>query len=180
MTKKNTDYVTVGSSLIEHVRDAASSRPGIVEELFPYIVQASKKISARAITRFLEKEHGVKISYVTVGRALRDPLKYWNLYYNRVEDQAWIVAETHSKNLKDFMSEPEKYQAMLDEKPVYLCDGPDGIFEAELAYNNAVADLDSKWFCFDEEILEEARQYILPRFTKKPDGENEDQENERA
>ena len=90
------------------------------------------------------------------------------------------MAETHSKDLKYFMSEPEKYQAMLEEKPVYLSDGPEGIFEAQLAYDNAVADLDHKWFCFNEEILEEARQYILPRLTQKPKAESEDQENERA
>jgi hypothetical protein len=176
MINNNIGLEAIGNSLIEHVRDAAASRPGIIEELFPYIVQASKKISVRAISRFLEEKHGVKVSYVTVGRALRDPLKYWNLYYNRVEEQAWIVAETHSKNLKDFISEPEKYQAMLEEKPVYICDGPEEIFEAQLAYDNAVADLDQKWFCLDEKILEEARQYIRPRFDKKPGIENQEDE----
>ena len=114
MDKKNPNLEAVGNSLIEHVREGAASRPGIVGELFPYIVQASKKISARAIARFLEEEHSVKVSYVTIGRALRNPGKYWNMYYDDIEPHAWIVAESHGKPLKHFISEPEKYQQMMD------------------------------------------------------------------
>jgi hypothetical protein len=173
---KNTNIDEVGNSLIEHVRDAAVTRPGIVEEIFPHIVQASKKISARAIAKFLEEKHGVKVSYVTIGRALRNPQKYWNLYYNSIEQSAWTVAETHGKPLKHFMSEPEMYQEMLDGEKVYQADNQDEIQRAVADYENAVALLDAKWFCFDDVILEEARKYLLPRFVQKPVLENDETE----
>jgi hypothetical protein len=182
MNTKNTSFEAVGNSLIEHVRDAASTRQGIVDELFPYIVQASKKISARAIGRFLEEEHDVKISYVTIGRALRNPIKYWNLYFDDIEPHAWIVAESHKKSLKDFMSGPEKYQEMLEGKPELTVDDienpQDSFFRVENEYNNAVAVLDAKWFCFDADILDEARFYLIQRFLKKPAPQNDGAEKE--
>jgi len=181
MDKKNTNLEAVGNSLIEHVQDAASSRPGIVGELFPYIVQASKKISARAIARFLEEQHGVKVSYVTIGRALRNPGKYWNIYFDDIEPHAWIVAESHEKSLKDFISEPEKYQQIMEEKPglvVKDVDDQDSVLRADWNYNNAVRVLDEKWFCFDEDILEEARFHLFKRFNEKPASQNDDAENE--
>jgi hypothetical protein len=175
MDKKNISLEAVGNSLIEHVQDAASSRPGIVGELFPYLVQASKKISVRAIARFLEEEHGVKVSYVTIGRALRNPGKYWNLYFDEIEPHAWIVAESHERSPRDFISEPEKYQEMMDGKPIYQVEGDDeaSFFRAERDYKNAVAVLDEKWFCFDEDILEEARFHLLKRFVEKPAVQND-------
>jgi len=170
---------TVGNSLIEHVRDAAAMRPGIVDELFPYIVQASKKISARAIARFLEEKHGVKVSYVTIGRALRNPQKYWNRYFDEIEPHAWMVAEAHDKTLKDFISEPEKYDQMLEATPVYKTDA-EGVLEAHMEYQNAVGVLDEKWFCFDDDILEEARLYLYQRILKKPAPQNDDGEDEQV
>jgi hypothetical protein len=171
MEDKNTSFEGIGNSLIEHVRGAASSRPGIVGELFPYIVQASKKISARAIGRFLEEKHGVKLSYVTIGRALRNPGKYWNMYFDEIEPHAWIVAESHEKSPGDFISEPEKYQQMMEEKPVLQVDDVDDhhkLFRADNDYQNAVRVLDEKWFCFDEDILEGARVHLLKRLIEKP------------
>ena len=181
MDKKNPYLEAVGNSLIEHVRDTASSRPGIVGELFPYIVQASKKISARAIARFLEEEHSVKVSYVTIGRALRNPGKYWNMYFDDIEPHAWIVAESHEKPLKHFISEPEKYQEMMEEKPVLLVedvDDHDKLFRADVDYKSAVKVLDEKWFCFDEDILEEARIHLIKRLLEKPAVQNDGAEKE--
>jgi hypothetical protein len=176
MNNKNTGIESVGNSLIEYVRDAAATRPGIVEELFPYIVQASKKISARGIARFLEERHGVKVSYVTIGRALRNPEKYWNRYYDEIESHARCVGESHGKPLKDFMSEPEKYQAMLETKPVYQADSAESALDAMGQYEHAITVLDEKWFCFDEAILEEARMHLYQRMCKKPTRQNDDAE----
>jgi hypothetical protein len=173
VSTKNTDIEAVGNSLIEHVRGTAASRHGIIDEIFPYARQAAKKISARAICRFLEEEHGVKLSYVTIGRALRQPEKYWNLYVdlNSIEQHLRIVGRTHNKPVKDFMSEPEKFQEMLEGEKVYAVDDildESAISRAMMDYENAVAVLDAKWFCFDEDILEEARMYLLKRFSEKP------------
>ena len=86
----------------------------------------------------LEEKHGVKISYVTVGRALRNPKKYWNRYFDEIEPHVWCVAEAHDKTLKDFISEPEKYQAMLETKPVYKADDAESAMVAKKEYDYAV------------------------------------------
>jgi hypothetical protein len=182
MSKKDRSIAKIGNSLVEHARnDALTERRGVVEELFPFIVQASKKMSARAISRFLEENHDVKVSYVTIGRALRNPKKYWNLYFDSIEEDVWIVAQTHDKRLRDFISEPEKYEEMLEGKPVYLVEdmeNRDSVLDAKAAYERARVVLDEKWFCFEPDVLEEARPYIWARLNEKPKRNDGDSENE--
>ena len=180
MISKKSNIEDIGHSLLEHVRDAASTRPGIVHENFGPIVQASKKISARAIARFLEEQHGVKVSYVTIGRALRDPKKNWNLFFDPVEAASWIVAEAHGKTLKHFMSEPEKYQEMLEAKPVFEGRNAEEALKSKMEYEKAVTVLDKKWFCLDEDTLEDARRYLLSRFCEKPAPEHDESKDDQV
>lgn len=172
-TKEN-----IGDSLLAYAKGAEfSAQRGAVIELFPYIFQASKRLSARAISSFLQEKHGVKISYVTLGKALRQPEKYWNLFYDSIEPYAWTVGEAHEKPLKYFMSEPDKFQEMLETKPCYLVDDIDDKHSWTTAmgeYDEALRILDDKWFCFDAEVLEEGRHYLLFRFSEKPSAKTDE------
>jgi hypothetical protein len=172
METDSTNLTNVGEALLEHARGAEFSARGAIEVLYPYIVQASKRLSTRAISRYLEENHGRKISFVTIGKALRNPQKYWNAYFDRVEASAWIVAEAHDKPLRSFMSESEKYQGILETKPVLTFDSShpeqEQATRAQEDYEEARRNLDEAWFCFDDEILEEARCFLLKRFAEKP------------
>jgi hypothetical protein len=160
-----------GESLIEHAKGAEfSAQRGIVGGLFPYIFQASKRMSARAISGFLEEKHDIKVSYVTLGKALRQPDKYWNIYFDAIEPYVWIVADAYNKPPKYFISESDKYQELVEGKPVYASvdDSPQAYMHAEDEYKRAIRILHEKWFCFDDDVLEEARCYVLPRLSEKP------------
>jgi hypothetical protein len=184
MNTKELNLNSIGNSLLEHSSEADFTARGVVEDLFPFIVQASRRMSTRAISQFLQQKHEVKLSYVTIGRALRDPNKYWNIYYDQIEQAAWTVAKHHGKLVKEFITEPEKYQEMLETKPVYVVDlskFPDeaqAVMFAEAEYLDAQRILDGKWFCFDEDILGEARLYLIQRFAVKPSELSEDESNE--
>lgn len=175
----------IGDSLLEHAQAAEfTAQRGVIESLFPYVVQASKRMSARSISRFLEEQHQVKVSYVTIGKALRQPARYWYLYFDSVENAAWVVAKTHGRHLKEFISEPEKYQEMLDTKPVFQVDKirkradlERALHLAQAEYEAAVKLLDDKWFHFDESILEEARSHLLKRLQNEPAPSNADEKN---
>lgn len=182
MKAKDIGFDAVGNSLLEHARGAELTARGVVEGLFPYIVQASKRMSSRAISQFLEKEHGMKISFVSIGNALRNPGKYWNRYFDTIEPHAWIVADVHSAELRSFMSEGEKYHDLLETKKVYPIEGGETVEEDEANatrsmadYEEAVRVLDEKWFCFDDAVLEDARLHLLRRFTDRPQVEDEDE-----
>jgi hypothetical protein len=173
MEKERRSLTEIGSALLEHAKGAEFSARGVVGELFPFIVQASKRLSSRAISQYLDEKHGVKVSFVTIGKALRNPRKYWNAYYDQIEHSAWMVGETYQKPLAKFMADPEAYQEMVEAKPVYITDSalPEGerLDTAINDFEEARDILDDKWFCFDEDILREAIIYLFPRLLVKPE-----------
>src|SRR5450631_3766674 len=95
----------VGAKLLAHSKSAEfSARRGLVVELFPFIVGAAERMSARAISQFLEKEQGVKLSGVTINKALNDPAKNWNLFFDLIEPSAHIFVEDDGGlNMKNFL-----------------------------------------------------------------------------
>ena len=179
MENEPSNLKNVGEALLEHARGADFSARGTLEGLYPYIVQAAKRMSTRAISRYLEEQHGRKISFVTIGKTLRNPQKHWNAYFDRIEKSAWLVAEAHNKPLRFFMSESEKYQEMLETQPGLTFDsqhpGEEQAVRAQEDYEEARRILDESWFCFDDEILEEGRVYLVKRFGEKPNHPEEEE-----
>ena len=50
-------------------------------------------MSARAISRFLMEEQNVKLSAVTITRAINDPKKSWNAFFDVIEPSARVIAD---------------------------------------------------------------------------------------
>ena len=76
----------IGQTLMEHSKSAdLDGKRGLVVELFPSIYGANERMSARAISRFLKEKHGVKLSAVTITKALKDPKKSWNQFFDTIE-----------------------------------------------------------------------------------------------
>src|ERR1039457_3950205 len=104
LNDKTAGLVGVGQKLLAHSKVTEfTARHGLVVELFPFIVGAAERMSARAISRFLEKEQGVKLSSVTIQRALNDPKKSWNLFFDAIEPAARIYAKGESVPMRDFL-----------------------------------------------------------------------------
>lgn len=73
---KTIDAVGVGQKLFAHSKAAEfTARRGLALELWPYIFGAGERMHAKAISQFLEAEQGVKLSSVTINKALKDPAK---------------------------------------------------------------------------------------------------------
>ena len=69
--QKLTNVTHIGLKLVGHSKSTEfSANRGLVIEMFPFIFEASQRMSARAISRFLKEEQGVKLSYVTITKAL--------------------------------------------------------------------------------------------------------------
>ena len=84
----------IGQKLVGHSKEAEfTANRGLVIELFPYIFEASERMSVRAISRFFEAEQDIKLSYVTIGKALNDPKKSWLSFFDSVESAAVVTAE---------------------------------------------------------------------------------------
>jgi hypothetical protein len=92
--QKSLDLAEVGKKLVGHSKSAEfTATRGLVIELFPFIFEASERMSARAISRFLEQEQKIKLSQVTITRALNDPKKSWLSYFDDIEAAAITIAK---------------------------------------------------------------------------------------
>lgn len=88
--------VDVGQKLVGHSKSAEfTANRGLVVELFPFIFEASERMSARAISRFLQEEQNIRLSAVTITKALNDPKKSWISFFETLQPSATIIAKWH-------------------------------------------------------------------------------------
>jgi hypothetical protein len=84
----------IGQKLVGHSKAAEfTATRGLVIELFPFIFEASERMSARAISRFFLDEQNIKLSAVTITKALNDPQKSWISYFESIEPSATAMAK---------------------------------------------------------------------------------------
>jgi hypothetical protein len=153
----------VGQKLLAHSKAAEfTAKRGLVVELFPFIFGASGRMSSRAISHFLETEHGVKLSSVTINKALKDPAKNWNLFFDMIEPAARIFAEDDGIQIKD----------MLFKKQIFFKPFKNSLLKAAVKaltpaeQSLAASILREKWYVLDLEIRLKARPYIEHRLHK--------------
>ena len=140
---KNVDLEQVSRALVGHSKstDFSASR-GLVVELFPAIFEASQRMSARAISRYLLEKQNIKLSAVTITKALNEPRKSWLLYFESIEPAARVLEKSHRIPIKDFLFR-EKFlgKPFKSDKVNALART---VIGAELAEANSV--LRSKWY----------------------------------
>ena len=111
----------IGAELVEAARESADEILPLSTKLFPYIFVASRRMSLRAISRWLEDKHKVSLSAAAISRALNSP-------------------DLHLERLAESISAPARYVATL-----YGCDPmgllfneviKDGPSELEVLANN--------------------------------------------
>jgi hypothetical protein len=92
--EKPVSLIDIGQKLVGHSKAADfTANRGLVTELFPFIFEASERMSTRAISRFFEEEQDIKLSYVTIGKALNDPKQSWLSYFDSIEPAAITIAK---------------------------------------------------------------------------------------
>jgi hypothetical protein len=92
--EKPVSLIDVGQKLVGHSMSAEfTANRGLVIELFPFIFEASARMSARAIGRFLEEHQNIRLSAVTITKALNSPKKSWIAVFETLEPHATIMAK---------------------------------------------------------------------------------------
>src|ERR1700722_17524934 len=97
----NESLTELGEKLVENslLAEEFSAQRGLINELFPWVYEASKRMSSRAISRWLA-EKGVKLSAATVAKALRNPRLYWQELADEIEPAATIFGNAHDLDVK--------------------------------------------------------------------------------
>jgi hypothetical protein len=163
-TIETVDLAGAGQKLLAHSKSAEfTARRGLAVELYPFIYGASARMSAPAISQFLAKEQGIKLSSVTINKAIKDPAKNWNLFFDLIEPAARIFTE----NSRTRMGK------LLFQKQYFWKPPQNGSVQA--AVNWVVGDkvakaatiLREKWFNIDWEIRLKARPFLEHRLGGK-------------
>ena len=159
----------IGESLLSFSEERESAvRRGLVVELFPYIYQAAEGMSARAISRFLADKHGVKVSAVTVAKALAESSRSWNLYFDRIEPFAQVFARgARNMKLMDFLFDTKQFDELSKQWPIEAYKEKwwnlKALGQIKIADEEAVAVLRERWFAIPEEIRKKARPFLKSR-----------------
>jgi len=129
----------IGRQLVEHAEqmETFNARRGIVEELFPYIFEASKRMSLRGISRWLAAEQKIRLSPQAIAKAMRDPGKYWVRMLEAVEPALRIVSSAHDVAPAQILRDPQAWEYVQATPPGFV--EPDD--ETFRSYANAMREL---------------------------------------
>jgi hypothetical protein len=154
----------IGAGLVQYADESAEfSARGVLGELFPYIYQASRRMSTRAISRWLAEGPKIKLSAVSIAKALRSPEKYWQQFAEFVEPQARIVEEALDWSMEEFLYNTDSFLHVIDDpetKPKISGDSQDEMGRSLGEYEAAVGFLKDKWFSLDTSVRDNCWRYF--------------------
>ena len=163
--EKPVSLIDIGQKLVGHSKAAEfTATRGLVTELFPFIHDASERMSARAISRFLQKEQNIKLSAVTITKALNDPQKSWISFFESIQPFAITLAkQTKSKSFNYLYLGKADYEnkTSLDKEGVItgiMARGVRALIRPEWVAANKV--IREKWFSIGLGTRLKAKPYL--------------------
>jgi hypothetical protein len=163
--EQSMSVAAIGQDLMQHAKtfEVDGNKRGLVVQLFPAIFMASERMSARGISRFLRENHGVKLSAVTITKALNDPKKYWNSFFDLIEPSVIVYEKLEPREKReDFLYDDNAFKRV--EFP-----GREVVRKVLLKFEaaRAIDELREKWFSIDRETRLKARPYLAQRLLGK-------------
>lgn len=169
------DIADIGAELVEASRNGERSPGEILGELFPYVYDASRRMSTRGIRDWLKENHGIQISQPTLSRALRNPEKYWQEFAEYVEPWARRVEKRVPAKMQDFLFDDSLFRHFVKEIPPLTAFDPESPEAAEQAESEAaVSFLEQKWFTLSRETRMQLRRYLIEMDESEPAAEVEE------
>ena len=172
--EKPVSFIDVGQKLVSHSKSAEfTANRGLVVELFPFIFEASERMSARAISRFLEEEQQIKLSYVTITKALNEPKRSWLSFFESLQPAAIVIAKWHRPASLKYLFLPkavyENYTSPDKEGKItgLVVRGAMALLKPEII--NADKLLRAKWFSIGLGIRLKAKPFIEEHLTELED-----------
>jgi hypothetical protein len=170
----NNPIKEIGSKLVEDsmLNEEFSFNRGLINELFPYIYEASKRMSSRGISRWLEA-NGTKLSVATIAKALRNPQPYWQEIYEDNQPAALIFARAHDVEPDEVLKNHELFFHLEGETPVI--EGLKRETQRDLLneYEGACAKLKQDWFSMSPTIIETCLSNVTDDETASVEGVQE-------
>jgi hypothetical protein len=143
------DLSSIGSHLVADATDFHEPPRTLLQELFPYVWEASRKMSTRRISNWLKTNYDLQISQATVSRALRNPEKQWEAFAEFIEPAARVVAHATDNTVEGVLYgiESEIFPPVMEDAvPILKGETDADLFHAHKDFEEAVEFLKEKWF----------------------------------
>jgi hypothetical protein len=164
----------IGNELVQASEEEQfSAQRGLMDELFPFVFEASKRMSARAISRWLE-ERGTKLSAVTVAKALKNPQKYWESLWDVVEPAARLFANAHKETIISVLTNPDLFTHLRGQDPYIAETEPFAISDAIDEIRAAAYVLEDSWFRLSNYVRESCLSSVDLEGEQEPEEKKED------
>jgi hypothetical protein len=163
----------VGLELLHSSKNGEFSARGVLPALFPYIHSASKRMSTRAISRWLQESQGIKLSAVSIAKALRNPEKYWEAFADQIEPVARSVGQASGVAMESFLFDEDVFRHAVEEKKdgLVLDATDEDLREALLEHEANLDFLRSHWWAVEESAREGCRRYFKETEERETEGE---------
>ncbi len=155
----------IGADLVNHANETEFSARGVLDDLFPYVYRAAKRMSTRAISRWLQDAHNVKLSAVSIAKALREPERFWEKWADSIEPTARAIEDVTQVSMAMFLTDQDAFQHLVKEKKdgLVLNDAEqDQVLEAIWEHESEVKELEERWWTALDSIGRERCLRYLP------------------
>ncbi|VGO21719.1 hypothetical protein [Pontiella sulfatireligans] len=153
------EFTDMGKELVEQSKEVSTAR-GIMDELFPYIYVASRRMSLRAISRWLEENKNVKISHVSISKALKDSESYFIKVLEEIVPPARFLADQGEISIETILFDADALDYVIQTK---FRQQPEPNDKAgwTLYYEGDTAGyiLENCWFNLPEEFRAECKRF---------------------
>jgi hypothetical protein len=155
MRSMNEEIQKLGWQLMECSKEDEefSAQRGLINELFPFIYEASKRMSSRAISRWLAA-NDVKLSAVTIAKALRNPKPYWQEMAEEMEIPARIFANAYDCDVEQILENRELFDHLDKESPTVDAVTREGSMNSFDEIRAAGNQLHKGWFSLPDSVRE--------------------------
>jgi hypothetical protein len=164
LENKTVSVADISKDLVGHAKTFnPNAKRGLVVELFPAIFQASEHMSARGVSKYLNEKHGIKLSAVTITKALNDPKKNWNQFFDIIEPYVEAYENWEKSTKRDeFLFDDESFKAVQFPGREFVRK-----HLLKFAFAQAINVLREKWFSIDIVTRIKARTYLAERLLRK-------------
>lgn len=118
MTMQNDETMSaIGADLLSHAQEFGEpNRLPLITQLFPFLFPASRRLTTREMSAWLEKEKGVKLSGPMISKGLQRPELHLRRIAEHVQPLAAYIAAAHGLNAEGllFGEDPVTGESGLD------------------------------------------------------------------
>lgn len=172
MNAQNITAEQIGAELVEASRSQSEDSMPLSTRLFPYILVASRRMSLRAISCWLQEKHGVSLSAAAISRALNSRELHLGRLAESIAPPARYVAALYGFQPHDLLygmeaeTGPSKFQ--------FLSDHTQPKWEDDIPRWQEMQDLAGVWLSIPHEVQLLLEPYIREHLSDENENDFEE------